>query len=226
MSISGNRVTGEMKKTGKKGSKAEARAEEAPPYDACVPEPTTREELIKHWIPLSLDDRTAQKLLWISEGGAKVSRMSEQPCPVLDRPERYENAPQVLCKEGLRGRRGYWEVEYEGWVVVGVVYTSSGRKAKDGECGLGENDSSWALGWGGSHYQAWHDGESVEVSGNRSNTIGIYVDHPAGVVAFYLVDGEPREARLLHRYKTCFTDELLPGFWVGLKSQCWILRKD
>lgn len=44
---------------------------------------------------VSLDDRTAQKMLWLSEGGAKVSRMSEEVCPVLDRPERYEHSPQV-----------------------------------------------------------------------------------------------------------------------------------
>lgn len=44
---------------------------------------------------VSLDDRTAQKTLWLSEGGAKVSRMSEEVCPVLDRPERYEHSPQV-----------------------------------------------------------------------------------------------------------------------------------
>ncbi|KAG7334636.1 hypothetical protein KOW79_001232 [Hemibagrus wyckioides] len=226
MSISSNGVMPELKKTGRKGSKAGARAAEALPYEADVPEPRSREELIKYWIPLSLDDRTAQKLLWISEGGAKVSRMSEQPCPVLDRPERYELAPQVVCKEGLLGCRGYWEVEYEGWVVMGVVYASSGRKAKDGACGLGENEASWAVGWGGSNYQAWHNGESVEIHGNRGNTIGIYVDQPAGVVAFYLVEGEPREARLLHRYKTTFKDKLLPGIWVGQKSSCWICKKD
>lgn len=48
------------------------------------------------WINLSLDDRTANKVLWITEGGAKVARMTDDnTCPVLDRPERYEYAPQV-----------------------------------------------------------------------------------------------------------------------------------
>lgn len=47
------------------------------------------------WVPVSLDDRTAQKLLWISEGGAKVSRTSDAVCPYPNRPERYEHSPQV-----------------------------------------------------------------------------------------------------------------------------------
>lgn len=133
---------------------------------------------------------------------------------------------QVVCKEGLLGRRGYWEVEYEGWVVVGVVYASSGRKAKDGACGLGENEASWGVGWEGSRYQAWHAGESEEIQGDHGNTIGVYVDQPAGVLAFYLLEGEAREAKLLHRYETCFQDELLPGFWMGEKSSCRIRKKE
>lgn len=47
------------------------------------------------WVPVSLDDRTAQKLLWISEGGAKVARTSDAVCPYPNRPERYEHSPQV-----------------------------------------------------------------------------------------------------------------------------------
>lgn len=124
------------------------------------------------------------------------------------------------------GRRGYWEVEYEGWVVVGVVYASSGRKAKDGACGMGENETSWAVGWGGSCYQAWHAEECVEIQGNRGNTLGVYVDQPAGIAAFYLLEGEPREARLLHRFETCFQDKLLPGFWLGEKASCRIPKKE
>lgn len=47
------------------------------------------------WKNLSLDDKTANKMLWISEGGSKVCRRTEEVCPVLDRPERYEYSPQV-----------------------------------------------------------------------------------------------------------------------------------
>lgn len=48
------------------------------------------------WMDLSLDDKTANKMLWITEGGSKVARMTDDvTCPVLDRPERYEHTPQV-----------------------------------------------------------------------------------------------------------------------------------
>lgn len=59
--------------------------------------------LFSDWVPLCLDDKTAQKLLWISEGGAKVARTSDAVCPYPNRPERYEHSPQVggattVCK--------------------------------------------------------------------------------------------------------------------------------
>ncbi|KAM9457045.1 tripartite motif-containing protein 16-like [Clarias gariepinus] len=181
---------------------------------------------MKYWIPISLDEKTAQKLLWLSEGGTKVTRASEHSCPVFNRPERYDVTPQVLCKEGLLGCRGYWEVDYEGWAVIGVVYASIGRKTEHGACALGENDASWAVGWGGRNYQAWHDEESVEIHCDQGKTIGVYVDQPAGILAFYLVEGEPKKVKLLHRYKTSFKEKLLPAFWMGNKSLCWICKKE
>lgn len=92
-----------------------------PPYEPNVPEPTTRADFLQcmnththmhghtqthtgsditsflssDWVPITLDDRTAQKLLWISEGGAKVARTSEAVCPYPTRPERYDHSPQV-----------------------------------------------------------------------------------------------------------------------------------
>lgn len=48
------------------------------------------------WFPVSLDDKTAQKLLWISESSSKVARTSDAVCPYPNRPERYEDSPQVV----------------------------------------------------------------------------------------------------------------------------------
>ncbi|XP_018620176.1 tripartite motif-containing protein 16 isoform X2 [Scleropages formosus] len=187
-----------------------AAAASYPTYEPNVPEPQSREELLKYWLPLSLDDRTAQKLLWISEGTRKVSRMSEDVCPYLDRPERYDHSPQVLCKENLWGSRGYWEVEYTGWVVIGIVCEGAPRRAQDGACGIGENDRSWGLGWAGSCYQAWHNGENVDIEAKACSVIGVYADQPAGILSFYAVEGQgdSKAVKLLHRMRVPATVEL------------------
>ncbi|KAK0148685.1 Tripartite motif-containing protein 16 [Merluccius polli] len=196
-----------------------------PPYDPNLPEPTTRADLMKHWLPLTLDDKTAQKLLWVSENGTKVARTSDAVCPYPNRPERYDHSPQILCKEGLLGYRGYWEVDYQGWVVLGVVLETAHRKSQDGPCGLGENAGSWGAGWAGSTYQVWHNAENVDVQLPLTPTLGIYLDQPAGIVKFFVVEGEgEKEVRLIQKYKTTFKERVFPGLWVGTNSYC-VLRK-
>nr|XP_057904579.1 tripartite motif-containing protein 16 isoform X2 [Doryrhamphus excisus] len=204
-----------------------AAKDKLPPYEPNIPEPTARADFVKHWMPISLDDKTAQKLLWISEGGAKVARTSDAVCPYPNRPERYEHSPQVLCKEGLLGSRGYWEVDFDGWVVIGVVAESAPRKGQDGPCGLGENSSSWGVGWSGSCYQVWHNGENVDVNLPLCHTMGVYVDQPAGIVKFLVVEGEgDKEVRLIHKFKISVQENLLPAMWVGTNSFCLIRKKD
>ncbi|KAM4531103.1 tripartite motif-containing protein 16 [Odontesthes bonariensis] len=209
------------KKAGRKGCNGQE--EKLPPYEPNIPEPTTRADFMKYRFPLSLDDKTAQKLLWISEGGSKVARTTDAVCPYPNRPERYEDSPQVLCKEGLLGCRGYWEVDYDGWVVIGVVLESAPRKSQDGVCGLGENSSSWGVGLSGSCYQIWHNSENMEFQLPSSSTIGVYVDQPAGIIKFLLVEGEDeKEVRLIHTYKTSLEGKVFPGFWIGANSFCLI----
>ncbi|XP_071375515.1 stonustoxin subunit beta-like [Centroberyx affinis] len=202
--------------------------EKVPVYVPNIPEPTSRAELIKYWMNLSLDDKTANKMLWISESGSKVCRRTEEVCPVLDRPERYEYSPQVVCKEGILNMRGYWEVEFSGWVVIGVTYEAAGRRASSGPSGLGENEESWGLCWSGNRYQVWFNGLNKDIHDvPYCSTIGVYLDQPAGILCFYTVNGEgvEREVKLLHRVKTPIEKKILPGFWVGIQSSCTILKR-
>ncbi|XP_062381743.1 tripartite motif-containing protein 16-like protein [Sardina pilchardus] len=208
------------------------KSEKVPIYEPNIKEPTCRAELMKYWISLSLDDKTANKMLWISDGGTKVTRRTVEVCPCLDLPERYELSPQVLCKQSLWGARCYWEVEYSGWMVIGATYEGVGRRGGDGPCGLGENEKSWALEWSGVCYQAWYNGINKEIRGvPQCSTIGVYIDQPAGIINFYLVQdrkegGKSKEVKLLHRIETEMTQRILPGFWMGMNSTCTILSKD
>ncbi|XP_054913710.1 stonustoxin subunit beta-like [Poeciliopsis prolifica] len=235
-----NRITSETQNSDKVSSAKKSKAgntptAKTPDYEPNIPEPKCRADLIKHWVNLTLDDRTANKLLWITDGGAKVARMTDDiTCPVLDRPERYEYTPQVLCREGIGGFRGYWEVRSSGWVVVGVAFERAGRRNKEGPCGFGENHESWGLEWSGSGYRVWHQGQKEEINGIPHHaTIGVYADQPAGLLSFYAVEEEEeeegavrKEVKLLHQVRSCFQHKLLPGFWVGTNSYCLILQKE
>ncbi|XP_047465186.1 stonustoxin subunit beta-like [Mugil cephalus] len=224
-------VRAENSKPGKKmksNSNGKTIAENVSVYLPGVPEPTCRAELMKYWMNFSLDDRTANKMLWISDGGSKVCRRTEEVCPVLDRPERYEYSPQVVCRESIWNARAYWEVEYSGWVVIGATDEGAGRRAHSGPSGLGENEQSWGLCWSGTSYQFWFNGENRDINNvPYCSTIGVYLDQPAGILNFYTVAGEgvQREVTLLHQVKISIDSKILPGFWIGIQSSCTLLKR-
>ncbi|CAM4724121.1 unnamed protein product [Leuciscus chuanchicus] len=224
-------MTPQTRKTGMKTKARNTPVEKLPVYEPNIPEPTSREELLKYWLNISLDERTANKVLWLTEGGAKVSRLTDEVCPCLDRQQRFDYNPQVLCKESIWASRCYWEVLYSGWVVIGATYEGAGRRAGDGTCGLGENEESWGLGWAGSCYDAWHKGINSRVEDtHQCCTIGVYVDQPAGLLCFYAVEtdeeSKKKEVKLIHRFKNPIKEKTLPGFWLGIQSSCLILKKE
>lgn len=136
--------------------------------------------------------------------------------------------PQVVCKEVIWNTRAYWEVEFSGWVVIGATYEGAGRRANAGPSGLGENEESWGLCWAGTRYQIWYNGVNKDIENvPHCSTIGVYLDQPAGIIAFYAVtgDGTEREVVLLHTVKTALDRKILPGFWMGIQSWCTILKR-
>uniref|UniRef100_A0A8C9X5D4 FinTRIM family, member 82 n=1 Tax=Sander lucioperca TaxID=283035 RepID=A0A8C9X5D4_SANLU len=160
---------------------------------------------------LKLDSSTAYKELYVSDNNRKVIRTRDLQ-PYGDNPERFDSFAQVLCREALSGGRFYWEIEWSGEFSIGVAYKSISRKGKGSLCLLGYNDKSWSLLCSDTGYSAWHNRVDKAVSGPHSPRIGVYLDHSAGVLAFYSIGNT---MTLLHRFQTTFVEPIYPGFGVG-----------
>lgn len=119
---------------------------------------------------------------------------------------------QVLCRDSVNGTRSYWEVDWRGTEIdIAVTYRGIRRKGNSNECSLGWNDKSWSLYCSDSKLSIVHNNKSKDIPAPPSSRIGVYLDHAAGILAFYSVsDG----MRLLHRVQTTFTEPLYPAFSV------------
>ncbi|XP_034430638.1 tripartite motif-containing protein 16-like [Hippoglossus hippoglossus] len=182
------------------------------------PEPETRADFLKYSQEITLDPNTANRLLLLSEGNRKVTRMSEDQS-YSDHPDRFTDRWQVLSRESLTGRC-YWEVEVEeglgvfrgGAVHVAVTYKNISRAGNSDKCGFGCNDKSWSLVCYENSCNFYYNRIMTPVSGPVSSRVGVYLDHSAGVLSFYRVSDT---MTLLHRVQTTFTQPLYAGVWVG-----------
>ncbi|XP_036386592.1 NACHT, LRR and PYD domains-containing protein 12-like [Megalops cyprinoides] len=175
--------------------------------------------LRKYACELTLDPNTVSKKLTLSEGDRKVTRGKEQPYP--DHPERFDSVEQVLCREGLRGTRFYWETEWSGgWIRLAVAYKGINRKGQGADSVFGWNINSWSLTCSDHCYTVCHNNKStaIPVPPFKSLRVGVYLDWPAGTLSFYSVSSDT--LTLLHRFHTNFTEPLYPafGFWNETES--------
>ncbi|CAL9685910.1 unnamed protein product [Knipowitschia caucasica] len=176
-----------------------------------TPEPKSRGDFLKYFCQLKLDPNTAYKELYISDSSRKVIRTRDLQA-YADTPERFDSFAQVLCREALSSGRFYWEIEWSGEFSIGVAYKSLSRKGKGSLCLLGYNNKSWSLLCSDTGYSAWHNRVDKAVSGPHSPRIGVYLDHTAGVLAFYAIGSS---MTLLHRFESKFVEPVYPGFGVG-----------
>lgn len=182
-------------------------------------EPKTREEFLQYSCRLSLDPNTAYKRLSLTEGNS-VATSTNQDQALPEHPERFDHRPQVLCREAVSGR-AYWEFEWVGKCGVEAVVSYKGisRKGLGNECLFGFNDQSWCFICAPARHIFWHDSVKAELPGPGSTRVGVFLDPPAGLLAFYRVS-DPASASpgmtLLHRVHTTFTQPLYPGFGFGL----------
>ncbi|XP_073803486.1 NACHT, LRR and PYD domains-containing protein 3 [Danio rerio] len=166
---------------------------------------------------LTLDPNTAHTQLKLSEENREVKRVLEnQPYP--DHPDRFDDYPQVLCREGVCGRC-CWEIDWSGdvGVCISVSYKSIRRKRGGDECWFGRNAQSWSLICSFSSFTFRHNNTRtvlpVELLSRR---IGVFVDHSAGTLIFYNIYGDTMS--LIHSVQTTFTEPLCPGFGFGFVS--------
>uniref|UniRef100_A0AAZ1XEM7 B30.2/SPRY domain-containing protein n=1 Tax=Oreochromis aureus TaxID=47969 RepID=A0AAZ1XEM7_OREAU len=178
-----------------------------------------RPGLRKYSCQLTIDTNTVHTNLQLSDNNRKVTYVEEvQSYP--DHPDRFDVAPQLLCRNGLTGRC-YWEVEWRGRVYISVSYRSIRRKGDSNDCEFGGNDHSWRLHCtnDGPVYLC-HDKKFASSSSSSSssvcNRVAVYVDCPAGTLSFYRVSSDTLIH--IHTFNTTFTQTPYPGFWLNYNS--------
>ncbi|KAM6942310.1 stonustoxin subunit beta-like [Lycodopsis pacificus] len=192
---------------------------------------TDRRDLTWHACDLTLDPKTAQNYLILSDGNKKATSQSEwQSYP--DHPERFDTHTQVLCKEGLSGCH-YWEIEWDHdstrkkSIYAAVAYKRIDRKGGGSMSSFGQNTVSWAFGQyhNGKHtLEPFHNGKVKETyfPSDGCPTLGVYLDWPAGTLSFYKVSSDTLSH--LHTFHTTFTEPVYPGFYIYYANNYVYLR--
>ncbi|XDV25680.1 hypothetical protein PO909_029556, partial [Leuciscus waleckii] len=168
--------------------------------------------LQKYACNLTLDSNTVNTELIISDENKKVTCLEEkQSYP--DHPERFDECPQVLCRESISGRC-YWEAEWRGEADISVTYEGINRKGWS-DCQFGLNEFSWSLNCSDNRFTVWHDKKStdIRVPSGSLKRVGVYVDVSAGTLSFYSLS-DTHTLIHLHTFTSTFTHSLYAGFWV------------
>lgn len=174
-------------------------------------EPRGRGDFLKYSRKITLDAETAHPQLQLSAGNTRAA-FTGQSIHRPSHPGRFTNCCQVLGTEDVTGR-AYWEVKWDGAVYVAVAYADVKRDGGWSESGFGFSDKSWALYCDKANYLFCHNSFTTPVLGPPSTTLGVYVDHSAGVLSFHSVGSETMT--LLHRVHATFTQPLRAGFWLN-----------
>uniref|UniRef100_A0A096MDT1 B30.2/SPRY domain-containing protein n=1 Tax=Poecilia formosa TaxID=48698 RepID=A0A096MDT1_POEFO len=164
--------------------------------------------LRKYACELMLDPNSTHKNLILSDNNRKVTVGGEQQ-PYPDHPERFDVLEQLLCTDGLAGRR-YWEVEWRGKVHIAVTYRRIKRKGENDDCSLGKNDESWSLLCSDDGHSGLHKNEVASIYGAPSNRVGVYLDWPGGILSFFAVSSG--KMTHLHTFHSKFTEPVYPAF--------------
>uniref|UniRef100_A0A8C6TZL3 B30.2/SPRY domain-containing protein n=1 Tax=Neogobius melanostomus TaxID=47308 RepID=A0A8C6TZL3_9GOBI len=163
---------------------------------------------------LTFDLNSANKRIKVSDNNRRITvEQEKQAYP--DHSERFDNWKQVLCSEGLTGRK-YWEVEVWGDVYIAVTYKSIKRRGTGEESCFGKNAQSWSLGFSEDQkLSVLHQNRRRSLRKKESDRIGVYLDWDSGLLSFYEVSSEQKTH--LHTIKTRFTEKVYPAFRIKTK---------
>ncbi|KAM3592427.1 uncharacterized protein V6R79_018443 [Siganus canaliculatus] len=176
-----------------------------------------KRDLIWYATDLNLDPDTNNAHLRLSKENKMIKYGSKHN--VSDHRNRFDELPQVLCKESLTDTH-YWEVEMSNGsndsVYVLAAYEHVGRKGRGAEVEIGSNAISWALGkrTDVQKVRAYHNKKLYE--GNLPagcNRIGVLFNWFPGTLSFYQVKGT--KLSHLHTFECSFTEPVFPGLWAG-----------
>uniref|UniRef100_A0A671WG51 B30.2/SPRY domain-containing protein n=1 Tax=Sparus aurata TaxID=8175 RepID=A0A671WG51_SPAAU len=190
-----------------------------------------RPGLRKYSCEITFDTNTVNRRITLSDNNRKVTHVEEDQS-YADHPDRFDQWPQVLSRNGLTGRC-YWEVEWRGLVYISVTYRGISRRGNSDNCWFGRNDQSWSLTCSNGRYSVWHNNKGTSITSSPplslsslssstssfsvSNRVAVYVDCPAGTLSFYRVFSDTLIH--LHTFNTTFTEALYPGF--GFRFGAW-----
>ncbi|XP_048047743.1 NACHT, LRR and PYD domains-containing protein 3-like [Megalobrama amblycephala] len=180
--------------------------------------------LQKYACDLTLDLNTANTHLALSERNRKVTHVEEEQS-YPDHPERFDELPQVLCRESLSGRC-YWEAEWSGWADISMMYKGISRRGKSDDCWFGYNEKSWSLNCIKNSFTVRHNNKSTDISvpSHLSNRVGVYLDWLAGTLSFYSIS-ETHTLTHLHTLNSKFTEPLYAGFGVYFSGSVSLCEK-
>ncbi|XP_013985750.2 NACHT, LRR and PYD domains-containing protein 3 isoform X2 [Salmo salar] len=171
--------------------------------------------LRKYACQLKLDLWSADGDLTLSEDNTRVVRRTQvHPYPYFDfsdsddsdcshRTKKSDKWAKVRCREPLSDGRFYWQVEWTGWVDIGVTCTPRWDI---------EKKRSWGLFCCNEQYTFIHSNRISVISVPRPDPkcIGVYLDFPDGTLSFYNVSSGTLTH--LHTFHTTFTEPLYPQF--------------
>ncbi|XP_036939104.1 tripartite motif-containing protein 16-like [Acanthopagrus latus] len=166
-------------------------------------QPKTRAGLLEYKCKITLDPNTVNTRLSLSKENREVTFMNTEQS-YYSHPDRFTNNLQVLSRESLTGRC-YWEVEKgTGGLSIVVAYKDSDIVTTK----FGDNAKSWAFSVYKNRSEFRYNNQTTPFSALRSSRVGVYLDHSAGILAFYRVS---ETMTLLLTFKTTFRQPLYVG---------------